>query len=107
MISVPLGFFGGMGGASTRGVLFKGAAGIEALAGTRCVVFDKTGTLTGGEFEVRAVRPEPGTSRERLLELAALAESWSNHPISRSLVEAAGAPEARERVTQALSLIHI
>lgn len=101
VISVPLGFFGGMGGASTRGVLFKGAAGIEALAGTRCVVFDKTGTLTGGEFEVRAVRPEPGTSRERLLELAALAESWSNHPISRSLVEAAGAPEARERVTQA------
>ena len=101
VISVPLGFFGGMGGASTRGVLLKGSTGIEALAGTRCVVFDKTGTLTRGEFEVIGARPETGVTRERLLELAALAESWSNHPISRSLVEAAGSPDAKSRVTDA------
>ena len=101
VISVPLGFFGGMGGASTRGVLFKGSTGIEALAGARCVVFDKTGTLTRGEFEVRGTRPEAGVSGDRLLELAALAESWSNHPISRSLVEAAGSLDAQARVTDA------
>ena len=101
VISVPLGFFGCIGGASTRGVLFKGSTGIEALAGTRCVVFDKTGTLTRGEFEVCGTRPEPGVSPERLLELAALAESWSKHPISRSLVEAAGSPDARSRVKDA------
>lgn len=101
VISVPLGFFGGMGGASTRGVLLKGSTGIEALAGTRCVVFDKTGTLTRGEFEVIGARPETGVTRERLLELAALSESWSNHPISRSLVEAAGSPDAKSRVTDA------
>ena len=101
VISVPLGFFGGMGGASTRGVLLKGSTGIEALAETRCVVFDKTGTLTRGEFEVIGERPETGVTRERLLELAALAESWSNHPISRSLVEAAGSPDAKSRVTDA------
>ena len=101
VISVPLGFFGGMGGASTRGVLLKGSTGIEALAETRCVVFDKTGTLTRGEFEVIGERRETGVTRERLLELAALAESWSNHPISRSLVEAAGSPDAKSRVTDA------
>ena len=65
------------------------------------MVFDKTGTLTRGEFEVRGTRPEPGVSPERLLELAALAESWSKHPISRSLVEAAGSPDARSRVKDA------
>ena len=101
VISVPLGFFGGMGGASTRGVLLKGSTGIEALAETRCVVFDKTGTLTRGDFEVIGERPETGVTRERLLELAALAESWSNHPISRSLVEAAGSPDAKSHVTDA------
>ena len=101
VISVPLGFFGAMGGASTRGILLKGSTGIEALAEAGCVVFDKTGTLTRGEFEVSGVRPEPGVSPERLLELAALAESWSKHPISRSLAEAAGSPEARARVKDA------
>lgn len=101
VISVPLGFFGGIGGASTRGVLFKGAAGIEALAGTRLVVFDKTGTMTGGGFRVVGTRPGPDISGERLLELAALAESWSDHPISRSLANAAGVSDARSRVTRA------
>lgn len=101
VISVPLGFFGGIGGASTRGVLFKGSTGIEAMAAVRCVAFDKTGTLTRGEFEVTGSRPEPDVAPERLLELAALAESWSNHPISRSLKEAAGSPDASSRVTDA------
>ena len=84
VISVPLTFFGGVGGASRRGVLIKGANYLEQLAKTDIAVFDKTGTLTRGTFEVTAIHPNQITEEE-LLELAALAESYSNHPISASL----------------------
>ncbi|MEG1633359.1 MAG: heavy metal translocating P-type ATPase [Oscillospiraceae bacterium] len=95
VISIPLGFFGGLGGASSRGILIKGSGYLEALAKTRTVVFDKTGTLTRGVFEVVAAEPAEGFSREALTELAALAESFSNHPISLSLRAAcAEAPDS-------------
>ena len=83
VISIPLSFFGGIGGASARGILVKGGTDLEALAAARTVVFDKTGTLTQGRFSVTGV-----TGRDRVLELAALAEQYSTHPISRSLREA-------------------
>lgn len=89
VISVPLSFFGGIGGASRAGILVKGGNYLEALARAEVVVFDKTGTLTRGVFQVASVQPE-GCTREDLLETAALAECWSNHPISRSLREAWG-----------------
>ena len=89
VISVPLGFFGGIGGASRQGVLVKGSNYLEALAKTEIVVFDKTGTLTKGTFSVTEVHPE-GMTEEALLELAAYAESYSSHPISRSLQKAYG-----------------
>ena len=89
VISVPLSFFGGIGGASRQGILVKGGNYLEALAGTEIVVFDKTGTLTQGVFNVTAIHPDQYTEA-RLLELAALAESYSDHPISRSLKEAYG-----------------
>ena len=87
VISIPLGFFGGIGGASRRGILVKGSNYLEALSRAEIVVFDKTGTLTRGTFSVTAVHPDV-VPEERLLELAALAESYSDHPISRSLREA-------------------
>lgn len=87
VISIPLGFFGGIGGASRQGILVKGSNYLEALSKTEIVVFDKTGTLTKGTFNVTAVHPDV-LPEERLLELAALAESYSDHPISRSLREA-------------------
>lgn len=89
LISIPLSFFGGIGGASHVGILVKGGNYLEALASTRTIVFDKTGTLTRGVFAVTEVLPANGTTSDRLLELAALAESYSSHPISRSLREAA------------------
>ncbi len=89
VISVPLSFFGGIGGASKCGILVKGSNYLEALAQTEIVVFDKTGTLTKGTFRVTAVHPEEGPEAE-LLELAALAESYSSHPISQSLRAAYG-----------------
>ena len=89
VISVPLSFFGGIGGASKAGVLVKGGAYLEVLSRTQIVVFDKTGTLTKGVFNVTAIHPEQ-CGEDRLLELAALAESWSEHPIARSLREAYG-----------------
>ncbi len=89
VISVPLSYFGGLGAASKRGILIKGANYLEALANVDTVVFDKTGTLTQGAFTVTEVRPL-GVSRERLLLLAASAESGSNHPIARSLADAVG-----------------
>ena len=88
VISIPLSFFGGIGGASRRGILVKGANDLETLAKTCCVVFDKTGTLTQGVFQVTEVVPAPGVDGKELLRLAALAERYSNHPISRSLREA-------------------
>ena len=90
VISVPLSFFGGIGGASKRGVLVKGGNSLEALAKLDTVVFDKTGTLTRGVFAVERVEPAVGTEQE-LLALAARAEALSTHPIALSLREAAGA----------------
>lgn len=89
VISVPLSFFGGIGGASKCGILIKGGNYIEALGKAETVVFDKTGTLTKGVFNVTAVHPDR-ISESDLLELAVLAENYSNHPISRSLKEAYG-----------------
>lgn len=87
VISVPLSFFGGIGGASKCGILIKGGNYLEALAQTEIVVFDKTGTLTKGVFHVTAIHPE-NIAEEKLLEFAAFAENYSSHPISRSLKEA-------------------
>ena len=87
VISIPLGFFGGIGGASKTGILVKGSNYLEALANTEIVVFDKTGTLTEGVFEVQKVEAN-GISKEELLKYAAYAESNSNHPISLSLRKA-------------------
>ncbi|MCI9666357.1 MAG: cadmium-translocating P-type ATPase [Angelakisella sp.] len=89
VISVPLSFFGGIGGESKIGVLVKGSSYLEALADTQVVVFDKTGTLTKGVFQVTAIHPQ-GMEEAELLELCALAESYSEHPISHSLRKAWG-----------------
>lgn len=88
VISIPLSFFGGIGGASARGILVKGSVYLEALAESGCVVFDKTGTLTKGVFELTAIHPAEGMENDELLTLAALAESYSTHPISKSLTKA-------------------
>ena len=98
VISIPLSFFAGIGGASHAGVLVKGSNYLETLAQTRYVVFDKTGTLTRGVFEVAGVHHNQ-MEDEKLLEYAALAESFSTHPISRSLKEAYGKPLDESRVT--------
>lgn len=98
VISIPLSFFAGIGGASHAGVLVKGSNYLETLAQTRYVVFDKTGTLTRGVFEVVGVHHSQ-VEEEKLLEYAALAESFSSHPISRSLKEAYGKPLDENRVT--------
>ena len=90
VISIPLSFFGGLGGASREGILIKGSNYLEALADAEAIVMDKTGTLTKGVFGVRKIVPAQGCSEEEVLETAAYAESFSNHPISRSLVEAYG-----------------
>ena len=90
VISIPLSFFGGIGGASTCGILVKGSTYLEELSRTGTVVFDKTGTLTRGVFEVTGVFPAPGMDKDLLLETAALAESYSKHPISQSLKKAYG-----------------
>ena len=98
VISIPLSFFAGIGGASNAGVLVKGSNYLEALSQTKCVVFDKTGTLTQGVFEVSDVHHNE-LERQKLLEYAALAESASSHPISRSLQKAYGKDIDRSRVT--------
>lgn len=99
VISIPLSFFGGIGGASRQGILVKGGNYLEALAQTEIVVFDKTGTLTQGAFRVTEIEPQNG-SKEELIEFAALAESFSEHPISRSLREAYGKTPDASRVTE-------
>ena len=99
VISVPLSFFGGIGGASRSGILIKGGNYMETLADAEVVVFDKTGTLTKGTFRVTQMVPQGGVSKEQLLETAALAESSSNHPISQSLRAAYGGELASSRVT--------
>ena len=96
VISIPLTFFGGIGGASRCGILVKGGNYLEALAHTGVAVFDKTGTLTKGVFAVTRLSPAPGVSEDDLLHTAALAESYSSHPISKSLREAA--PDASGEV---------
>lgn len=99
VISIPLSFFAGIGGASRAGILVKGSNYLEALSKTRCVVFDKTGTLTEGVFEVEGIH-HSSMENEKLIEYAALAESASSHPISRSLQRAYGKEIDRNRVTE-------
>ncbi|MGD8457964.1 MAG: heavy metal translocating P-type ATPase [Anaerolineales bacterium] len=104
VISIPLGYFGGIGGASRRGILVKGANFLDVLAEVKTVVFDKTGTLTQGVFKVTEIVPYNGWDREGLLEIAAQAESQSNHPIANSIKQAYGkidyekVPEAFEEI---------
>ncbi len=104
VISVPLGFFGGIGAASRIGVLVKGSNYLEAVAEMTTIVFDKTGTLTKGEFKVSKLMPAEGFTSGRLLELAALGEGYSSHPIAGSLKEAYEGPVNMERVTDAKEL---
>lgn len=103
VVSVPLSFFGGIGGASRSGVLVKGGNYLEVLSKAEIVVFDKTGTLTRGVFNVTAIHPDK-YSESGLLELAALAESYSDHPISRSIKEAYGQEPDLARVTETKEL---
>lgn len=100
VISVPLSFFGGIGGAGKCGILIKGGNYLEALAKADTVIFDKTGTLTEGVFSVTAVHPEGDFDPNTLLEYAALAESWSDHPISQSLKAACDKSLDPARVTE-------
>ena len=104
VISIPLSFFGGIGGASACGILIKGSTYLEELARTGVVVFDKTGTLTQGTFQVTGICPAEGVSKEQLVEAAALAESWSKHPISLSIKAAYGKPVDAARVTEVQEL---
>lgn len=101
VISIPLSFFGGIGGASAKGILVKGSNYLEALSYTKYVVCDKTGTLTKGVFQVTEIHPVSGMTEADLLEKAAFAESYSNHPISKSLKEAYGREIDNNRVTDA------
>ena len=99
VISIPLSFFGGIGGASACGILVKGSTYLEELARTGVVVFDKTGTLTQDTFKVTGIYPTEGTSQDALVEAAALTESWSKHPISLSVKAAYGKEIDQSRVT--------
>lgn len=100
VISIPVSFFGGLGGASRNGILIKGGQYLEALTNIDTVIFDKTGTLTKGKFEVTKVVSTGGVPEEELLEYAALAESGSNHPIAVSILNAYGKPVNREAVDE-------
>ena len=104
VISIPLSFFGGIGGASSCGILIKGSTYLEELASTGVVVFDKTGTLTQGAFKVTGIHPAEGVTDAALVEAAALAESWSKHPISLSIKAAYGKPIDTTRVTDVQEL---
>ena len=90
VVSIPLGFFGGIGGASKNGILVKGGNYLEALNNVEIVVFDKTGTLTKGVFKVTEVKPQNNISKDELISFAAYAESYSNHPIATSIISAYG-----------------
>ena len=103
VVSIPLSFFAGIGGASKEGILIKGSNYLETLSQVKCVVFDKTGTLTRGVFEVTAVHHNE-MDEAKLLEYAALAECASSHPISKSLQQAYGRPIDRSRVTEVQEL---
>ena len=87
VISIPLGYFGGVGGAAKRGILVKGSTFLDALTDVKTVIFDKTGTLTEGVFQVTQISPYNGYSEKEVLTIAAIAESQSNHPVARSIVE--------------------
>ena len=104
VISIPLSFFGGIGGASACGILVKGSTYLEELARTGIVVFDKTGTLTQGTFKVVGIHPENGVTGDALVEAAAQAESWSKHPISLSIKNAYGKDIDPSRVTDVQEL---
>ena len=104
VIAIPLSFFGGIGGASACGILVKGSTYLEELARTGIVVFDKTGTLTQGTFKVVGIHPENGVTGDALVEAAALAESWSRHPISLSIKNAYGKDIDPSRVTDVQEL---
>ena len=104
VISIPLSFFGGIGGSSACGILVKGSTYLEELARTGIVVFDKTGTLTQGTFKVVGIHPENGVTGDALVEAAALAESWSKHPISLSIKNAYGKDIDPSRVTDVQEL---
>ena len=104
VISIPLSFFGGIGGASACGILVKGSTYLEELARTGIVVFDKTGTLTQGTFKVVGIHPENGVTGDALVEAAALAESWSKHPISLGIKNAYGKDIDPSRVTDVQEL---
>lgn len=98
VISIPLGFFGGIGGASKHGILVKGGNYLEAMAKIDTVVFDKTGTLTKGVFGVTEINPVPHMDKDELLSLAALAESHSTHPIAKSIVKAYGSETDKSQI---------
>lgn len=98
VVSIPLGFFGGIGGASRKGILIKGGNYLEALNEVDTVVFDKTGTLTKGRFELTELKEEEGFTEETLLEAAAYAESFSSHPIAESVLKAFGKDIKKSRV---------
>jgi Cd2+/Zn2+-exporting ATPase len=100
VISIPLGFFGGIGAASRRGILVKGGNYLEALAKLKTVVFDKTGTLTKGTFQVKEIIPANSFSKKEILEYAALSESYSTHPIARSIIKAYDAEPDQSRVSE-------
>ena len=102
VISIPLGYFGGIGGASRRGILVKGSNYLDALTKVKTVVFDKTGTLTKGEFKVSEIIVKNGFDKAELLRLAAYAESHSNHPIAKSVIEAYGKLVPSEKIDQGL-----
>lgn len=101
VVSVPMSFFGGIGGASKQGILVKGSNYLEILSQTEIMVFDKTGTLTEGSFDVSVVHPENNLTEEELLEITALAESYSDHPISLSLRKAYGRDIDKSRIQDA------
>ena len=103
VISVPMSFFGGIGGASKCGILVKGGNYLETLAKTEIVVFDKTGTLTKGVFNVTAIHPD-SCSEGQLLEYAAMSENYSTHPIARSLKEAYAKDIDQSRIKDVLEL---
>ncbi|MGB3693957.1 MAG: heavy metal translocating P-type ATPase [Spirulinaceae cyanobacterium] len=99
VISIPLGYFGGVGGAAKRGILVKGSTFLDALTNVKTVIFDKTGTLTEGVFQVTQVTAYNGYRKKEILTIAAIAESQSNHPVARSIVEAYGNQIAAADIT--------
>ncbi len=99
VISIPLGYFGGVGGAAKRGILVKGSTFLDALTAVKTVIFDKTGTLTEGVFEVSQISPYNGYGEQELLTLAAIAESQSNHPVARSILDAYDGVLAKSALT--------